>query len=80
MVCGSFTEEYQTCTDHLSNECKRRKLKCSGGPVCERCSRDKVTCVYATNRSPGVSQETEVNVDQCVHIRVVHRPIKKNIC
>lgn len=36
-------------TDKLSNECKRRKLKCSGEPVCSRCARDNVRCVYTAN-------------------------------
>ena len=38
-------------TNELSNECKRRKLKCSGGETCTRCDRDNVTCVYDANRS-----------------------------
>jgi hypothetical protein len=33
--------------------------------VCARCSRDKIPCVYITNRSLGLSpQETELNDDQ----------------
>jgi len=38
-------------TNGLSNECKRRKLKCSGGETCTRCDRDNVTCIYDANRS-----------------------------
>ncbi|KAL4944264.1 hypothetical protein BDV06DRAFT_233606 [Aspergillus oleicola] len=33
-------------TQLACNECKRRKLKCDGQPVCARCIRQKVTCVY----------------------------------
>ncbi|KAL4895299.1 hypothetical protein BDV59DRAFT_153123 [Aspergillus ambiguus] len=33
-------------TQVACNECKRRKLKCSGEPVCARCVRDNVRCVY----------------------------------
>jgi hypothetical protein len=62
----SFRFGISTSTDHPSNECKRRKLKCSGGSVCARCSRDQNPCVYATNRSPVVSQENELSDDPCV--------------
>ncbi|PYI35014.1 hypothetical protein BP00DRAFT_454240 [Aspergillus indologenus CBS 114.80] len=34
-------------TSVACNECKRRKLKCSGETVCSRCTRDQVRCVYA---------------------------------
>jgi hypothetical protein len=51
-------------TDHPSNECKRRKLKCSGGALCARCSRDQIQCVYAASRS-GVANETEPNDERC---------------
>ncbi|KAJ5815791.1 hypothetical protein N7447_008024 [Penicillium robsamsonii] len=44
-------------TQVACNECKRRKLKCSGGLVCVRCSRDQIPCVY--NRPPSTSQETD---------------------
>ncbi|CEJ57519.1 hypothetical protein PMG11_06210 [Penicillium brasilianum] len=33
-------------TQVACNECKRRKLKCSGGTRCSRCTRDQVPCVY----------------------------------
>ncbi|RAH46219.1 transcription factor domain-containing protein [Aspergillus brunneoviolaceus CBS 621.78] len=33
-------------TSVACNECKRRKLKCSGETVCSRCTRDQVRCVY----------------------------------
>ncbi|KAF7117328.1 hypothetical protein CNMCM5793_006077 [Aspergillus hiratsukae] len=36
-------------TQVACNECKRRKLKCSGEPVCSRCIRDNVQCVYVPN-------------------------------
>ncbi|PYH49346.1 transcription factor domain-containing protein [Aspergillus saccharolyticus JOP 1030-1] len=36
-------------TQVACNECKRRKLKCSGETVCSRCVRDQVRCVYAPN-------------------------------
>ncbi|KAJ5235117.1 uncharacterized protein N7469_004285 [Penicillium citrinum] len=38
-------------TSIACNECKRRKLKCSGGEICTRCDRDNVTCIYDANRS-----------------------------
>ncbi|KAJ5103553.1 hypothetical protein N7532_004082 [Penicillium argentinense] len=50
-------------TQIACNECKRRKLKCSGGTTCTRCIRDKVTCVYATNRvlsQPGEFKDARV--------------------
>ncbi|RAL08894.1 transcription factor domain-containing protein [Aspergillus homomorphus CBS 101889] len=34
-------------TQVACNECKRRKLKCTGEAVCARCVRDQVRCVYA---------------------------------
>ncbi|CRL22453.1 Fungal transcriptional regulatory protein, N-terminal [Penicillium camemberti] len=46
-------------TQVACNECKRRKLKCSGGLVCMRCSRDQIPCVYATNRPSASTQETD---------------------
>ena len=53
---------YSLVLTHLSNECKRRKLKCSSGLVCARCSRDQIPCVYATQRLPNKSiQETDLN-------------------
>lgn len=39
-----------------SNECKRRKLKCSGEDVCKRCASNRVSCVYAVPR-PTASEE-----------------------
>lgn len=51
----------QLDTDHLSNECKRRKLKCSGGLTCVRCSRDHIPCVYAHRPSTTSIQGPEVN-------------------
>ncbi|KAJ5683370.1 Casein kinase II regulatory subunit [Penicillium macrosclerotiorum] len=38
-------------------ECKRRKLKCSGGAVCTRCARGEIRCIYPTDRTP--IEETE---------------------
>ncbi|KAI9926027.1 hypothetical protein ASPWEDRAFT_169895 [Aspergillus wentii DTO 134E9] len=36
------------------NECKRRKLKCSGESVCSRCVRDGTECIYANgNLTPA---------------------------
>ncbi|PYH81322.1 fungal-specific transcription factor domain protein [Aspergillus uvarum CBS 121591] len=43
-------------TSVACNECKRRKLKCSGETVCSRCARDQVRCVYA----PSVHAEDGV--------------------
>ena len=51
----------QLDADHLSNECKRRKLKCSGGPTCVRCSRDHIPCVYAHRPSTTSIQGPDVN-------------------
>ncbi|PLB53521.1 fungal-specific transcription factor domain protein [Aspergillus steynii IBT 23096] len=36
-------------TQVACNECKRRKLKCSGDSVCTRCARDEVECIYSGN-------------------------------
>lgn len=49
-----------------SNECKRRKLKCSGGETCTRCLRDQIECVYPVSRPAGSTRETEVQDDRCV--------------
>ncbi|CAI7659465.1 unnamed protein product [Penicillium glandicola] len=47
-------------TQVACNECKRRKLKCSGGLVCVRCSHDQIHCVYAAHRPSSTSiQETD---------------------
>ena len=43
----------------FSNECKRRKLKCSGEPVCFRCARDGVQCVYPFSRHENNATEIE---------------------
>ncbi|KAJ5247741.1 hypothetical protein N7468_002724 [Penicillium chermesinum] len=43
----------------VSNECKRRKLKCSGGEICMRCSRNDIPCIFPANR-PIVSPSGEV--------------------
>ncbi|OKL61995.1 hypothetical protein UA08_02541 [Talaromyces atroroseus] len=39
-------------TQVACNECKRRKLKCSGGDVCKRCASNGMTCVYALQSLP----------------------------
>ncbi|KAF5864140.1 hypothetical protein ETB97_008546 [Aspergillus alliaceus] len=36
-------------TQVACNECKRRKLKCSGDAICSRCARDGAACIYAPN-------------------------------
>ncbi|KAL2852560.1 hypothetical protein BJX68DRAFT_274947 [Aspergillus pseudodeflectus] len=36
-------------TQLACNECKRRKLKCDGKPVCSRCVRQKAQCTYTPN-------------------------------
>ncbi|KAL4773227.1 hypothetical protein BDW60DRAFT_206519 [Aspergillus nidulans var. acristatus] len=33
-------------TQLACNECKRRKLKCDGLPICSRCVRQKAQCIY----------------------------------
>ncbi|KAJ5493292.1 hypothetical protein N7539_002038 [Penicillium diatomitis] len=35
-----------------STECKRRKIKCSGGSPCTRCAQGKALCRYSTDRIP----------------------------
>ncbi|RAL03145.1 transcription factor domain-containing protein [Aspergillus ibericus CBS 121593] len=45
----SRTKKRAKYTQVACNECKRRKLKCSGEPVCSRCARDHVRCVYTPN-------------------------------
>lgn len=47
-----------------SNECKRRKLKCSGESVCARCARDFIPCIYATQRVVTTTDAGEVNDDR----------------
>ncbi|KAL5354968.1 fungal-specific transcription factor domain protein [Aspergillus floccosus] len=51
-------------TQVACNECKRRKLKCSGESICTRCARDNVPCVYApgpnvVNRAVSMEQTRE---------------------
>lgn len=53
-------------TDWPSNECKRRKLKCSGGETCTRCMRDQIECVYPISRPAGQARETEVKDNRYV--------------
>ncbi|KAE8153124.1 hypothetical protein BDV25DRAFT_42405 [Aspergillus avenaceus] len=36
-------------TQVACNECKRRKLKCSGETICSRCARDGAQCIYPPN-------------------------------
>ncbi|KAL2855374.1 hypothetical protein BJY01DRAFT_11759 [Aspergillus pseudoustus] len=36
-------------TQLACNECKRRKLKCDGKPVCSRCARQNAQCTYTPN-------------------------------
>ncbi|KAL3466126.1 hypothetical protein BJX64DRAFT_296069 [Aspergillus heterothallicus] len=36
-------------TQLACNECKRRKLKCDGKPVCSRCVRQNAQCTYTPN-------------------------------
>ncbi|KAJ5286576.1 hypothetical protein N7524_001882 [Penicillium chrysogenum] len=55
-------------TQVACNECKRRKLKCSGGPTCVRCSRDHIPCVYAHRPSTTSIQGPDVN-DEGANIR-----------
>ncbi|PWY86624.1 fungal-specific transcription factor domain protein [Aspergillus sclerotioniger CBS 115572] len=45
----SRTKKRAKYTQVACNECKRRKLKCGGEPVCSRCLRDNVRCVYTPN-------------------------------
>ncbi|OOF94175.1 hypothetical protein ASPCADRAFT_149408 [Aspergillus carbonarius ITEM 5010] len=45
----SRTKKRAKYTQVACNECKRRKLKCGGEPVCSRCVRDNVRCVYTPN-------------------------------
>ncbi|EED18579.1 fungal specific transcription factor, putative [Talaromyces stipitatus ATCC 10500] len=42
-----------------NNECKRRKLKCSGGDVCKRCVSNEISCVYAAHPRPPASEENQ---------------------
>ncbi|KAH8703598.1 putative fungal-specific transcription factor [Talaromyces proteolyticus] len=39
-------------TQVACNECKRRKLKCSGGDVCTRCAANGMQCIYALQSRP----------------------------
>ncbi|ODV88908.1 hypothetical protein CANCADRAFT_130703 [Tortispora caseinolytica NRRL Y-17796] len=36
--------------------CKKRKIKCSGDPTCERCSKLSLECIYPTNRAHRSAQ------------------------
>ncbi|KAJ5211393.1 Copper amine oxidase N2/N3-terminal [Penicillium cf. griseofulvum] len=62
-------------TQVACNECKRRKLKCSGGSVCVRCSRDQIPCVY-TNRPSSTVQETGKDERANVRFLAVDRQLE----
>ncbi|KAJ5547893.1 hypothetical protein N7513_005127 [Penicillium frequentans] len=51
-------------TQVACNECKRRKLKCSGGITCTRCARDDISCVYAAHRPIAATPEGDVKDDR----------------
>jgi hypothetical protein len=51
--CCRFTSHAPA--NDISNECKRRKLKCSGGATCSRCARDCAPCVYNIIPKPAAS-------------------------
>lgn len=41
----------------ISNECKRRKIKCNGENPCYRCGRQRIDCVYVeTPRRESTSE------------------------
>lgn len=42
------------------NACKRRKVKCSGGAVCSRCSRANLHCVYGSVHPAALSRRSIV--------------------
>ncbi|KAF7596668.1 hypothetical protein BBP40_000590 [Aspergillus hancockii] len=58
-------------TQVACNECKRRKLKCSGDLVCSRCVRDGVPCLYAPNAyaSSNAVNSVEAPKDERVSAR-----------
>ncbi|ODM14752.1 hypothetical protein SI65_09746 [Aspergillus cristatus] len=73
------TKKRARYTQVACNECKRRKLKCSGEIVCARCERDGVQCVYTTNahvatRTPDVGESQDGRVDS--QFRIVDRKIE----
>ncbi|CRG92368.1 putative transcriptional regulatory protein C1327,01c [Talaromyces islandicus] len=38
-------------------ECKRTKAKCSGGPVCSRCAKKGMNCLFYEQPEPGLREE-----------------------
>jgi hypothetical protein len=43
-------------TDAVSNECKKKKLKCvreEGDEICKRCDVNKVECIFAPTAQPA---------------------------
>ncbi|KAL2814154.1 hypothetical protein BJX63DRAFT_431557 [Aspergillus granulosus] len=45
-------------TQLACNECKRRKLKCDGKPVCSRCVRQNAQCTYTPNSHASGNEPT----------------------
>ncbi|KAJ5111607.1 hypothetical protein N7532_002142 [Penicillium argentinense] len=58
-------------TQIACNECKRRKLKCSGSKPCARCDRDQIPCLYTSQRpaAPVPAQEIAAKSDRSSHAR-----------
>ncbi|KAL8832199.1 MAG: hypothetical protein Q9191_000415 [Dirinaria sp. TL-2023a] len=48
---------------NISNECKRRKIKCNGETPCQRCGNLSLDCIYAPNCCTGGFRDSEwVNI------------------
>ncbi|KNG89707.1 putative fungal specific transcription factor [Aspergillus nomiae NRRL 13137] len=67
-------------TQVACNECKRRKLKCSGEPTCSRCARDGVPCVYTPSAyapsNPTTSMEEPNDEGVSARFQSVDRQIE----
>ncbi|KAF3390292.1 hypothetical protein F1880_009425 [Penicillium rolfsii] len=67
-------------TQVACNECKRRKLKCSGGTTCSRCTRDHVPCVYNIVHKPAASVpsiESPPEDRLAIPFQALHRQIEE---
>ena len=63
-VCGDFTEACCSLimTDcRVSDECKRRKVKCNGQVPCQHCARNPGACIYISTRSSLAQRQEKYN-------------------
>ncbi|KAJ5351029.1 hypothetical protein N7452_000003 [Penicillium brevicompactum] len=63
-------------TQIACNECKRRKLKCSGESICARCARNQIQCTYAVTRAETRQGTEDKDENANTRFRVVNRQLE----